>query len=242
MYDLVTLGLAARKADAVVVSSELEYEDAVEFGIRREKLRIIPMGIDVEEPPPGAAKKEGNSLKILFLGRLARVRRVELLLRAVEKLSVPFHVTLVGGEEETSSLAKPGYLNELKNLCADLGIASKVTFTGPKPPGELPMHYNEADIFVYPSRYENFAQPILEAAAHGLPIIATRVGVAREIVRDGETGFLVPGDPEAIRDRIERLRDANTRREMGENISQCVRKKFGWDHVMQQYLELYRSL
>ncbi|NIP99801.1 MAG: glycosyltransferase, partial [Nitrospinaceae bacterium] len=56
-------------------------------------------------------------------------------------------------------------------------------------------YYQSADVFVYPSRYENFGQPVLEAAAWGLPVIATSTGVASEIIREGETGFLTPPDP-----------------------------------------------
>ena len=72
----------------------------MEFGIAKEKLHIIPMGIKVEE-----IKIEPNiseNLQILFVGRIARVRRIELLLQAVNQLTIPFHLTIVGGEEKTS--------------------------------------------------------------------------------------------------------------------------------------------
>jgi len=239
LYDALTRKISAKRASAVVVSSKFEYEDAVEFGIDKNKLHIIPMGIDECPLPKRQTNKE--NLNILFVGRLSRVRRVELLLRAAKRLTIPYQITIVGGEEKTSSLQESGYFGELKKLCADLGIDDKVAFTGAKPPAELRLYYENADVFVYPSQYENFGQPILEAAATGLPIIATPVGVARDLVQEGETGFIVPADPDAICDRLTRIFDPAIRRPMGLKIQERVRRDFGWDNIIQRYLEIYRS-
>ena len=152
-----------------------------------------------------------------------------------------WRLTLVGGEEKTSSLSKPGYLPELQRLCGSLGIEDRVLFAGAKPPEELPLYYQTADVFVYPSLYENFAQPILEAAAYGIPVISTAVGIAQEIIKDGETGFLVPGDPVHLREKLERLNDPTLREDMEGKIRESVRKKFAWKPIMDQYMELYRS-
>jgi len=226
----------------VIVSSKLEYEDAVEFGIQKNKLHIIPMGIDVDEYSNSKVSQSGNTINILFVGRIARVRRIEILLQAAAKLSIPFHVTLVGGEEKTSSLSRSGYLNELKKLCISLKINDRVTFVGPVAQNELFEWYRKGDIFVYPSLYENFGQPILEAAAAGLPIIATPVGVAQEIITNNETGFLFSGDDEELADRITQLTDQNSRKKIGETARERVRSRFGWGAIIKQYLDLYRSL
>ncbi len=241
IYDLLTLKTSAKRADAIVVSSEMEFEDAVEFGIAREKIHVIPMGVDIPEALSLKEQGENSPLKILFIGRIARVRRVELILQAVQKLSIPFTVTIVGGEEKTSSLSKTGYLNELKNLCEDLGVSENVTFTGPKSPEELPSYYRTADVFVYPSLYENFAQPILEAASYGVPVIATPIGIAKEIIADGETGFLVAADPSALCHALGQLADSSFRNSLGAKLQETVRNKFAWDRIMNQYMELYRS-
>ncbi|KMP12234.1 hypothetical protein UZ36_01330 [Candidatus Nitromaritima sp. SCGC AAA799-C22] len=241
LYDGLTLKAFAKQAHAVVVSSKLEYEDAVEFGISKDKLHVIPMGIDVDEYEIGA-ESANEALKLLFVGRIARVRRVELIIEAAARLSIPFHVTLVGGEEKTASLSKGGYIDELKQLCRSLNIFERVHFAGPKPPDQLASFYREADIFVYPSLYENFGQPLLEAAAAGLPIISTPVGIAPEIVMDGETGFLVSGDAQALAERIAELSDSNLRTEMGSVLREKVRHLYGWDEIINRYLEVYRSL
>jgi D-inositol-3-phosphate glycosyltransferase len=221
----------------------LEYEDAIEFGISKRKLHIIPMGIDVEiRDERKTPAQESAELKILFVGRLARVRRVELILQAVSQLTIPYSLTIVGGEEKTSSLSKSGYLGELTKLAADLQISDKVHFAGRKAPEELEDYYQNADVFVYTSLYENFSQPILEAGAMGLPVIATHVGVAGEIVKDGETGFLLHGEPATICDRLMKMADPNLRKSMGETIRKVVQQHYSWDQVLQKYVDIYRSL
>ena len=104
------------------------------------------MGIEVEE-----IKKEQNTskqLKILFVGRIARVRRVELLLQAASQLTIPFHLTIAGGEEKTSSVTRGGYLEELKLLTNQLNLNSNVTFTGKKDPADLKLLYKSSNIFL----------------------------------------------------------------------------------------------
>ena len=240
LYDFATLKNSAKRAQAVIVSSKFEYEDALEFGVEKEKIKIIPMGIDVEEfeKKPSASEE----LQILFVGRIARVRRIELLLQAVNQLRFPFHLTLAGGEEKTSSVTRTGYLNELKQLTKQLNLENKVTYVGKKTPMELKTLYQSADIFVYPSLYENFGQPLLEAAAHGLPLISTSVGIARDIIIDGETGYQISGKPEEIKERIESLRNRNLRLQMGRRIQDEVKNRFDWKNIMDQYTDLYRSL
>jgi UDP-glucose:(heptosyl)LPS alpha-1,3-glucosyltransferase len=237
----LTFKTSAKVADAVVVSSKLEYEDAIEFGIKKNKLFVIPMGIDVDEYDDSQINHEGT-INILFVGRIARVRRIEILLQAVAKLSIPYQLILVGGEEKTSSLSKSGYLIELKNLCKALNINDQVTFVGSVPQDELSNWYSKGDIFVYPSLYENFGQPILEAAAAGLPIISTPVGVARELITDNETGFLFTGDVQELTDRITQLIDQNVRKEMGKALRQRARSLYGWKEIIKKYLDLYYSL
>jgi glycosyltransferase involved in cell wall biosynthesis len=236
-YDWITLKTSAKRAQAIIVSSKLEYEDALEFGVSKNKIHIIPMGVKVDD----TEKIDNETLQLLFVGRIARVRRIELLLQAVEKLKFPFHLTVVGGEEKTSSVTRAGYLKDLKELAKRLNLKNNVSFVGRKTPEELKGYYRMADIFLYPSKYENFGQPILEAGAHGLPILATPVGVARDIIIDGETGYLTSDNIEAISDRIHLLRDSNLRQRMGTQIKNLVRKKFDWNNIMNQYLSLYNS-
>ncbi|PIQ96751.1 MAG: hypothetical protein COV67_07860 [Nitrospinae bacterium CG11_big_fil_rev_8_21_14_0_20_56_8] len=243
LYDALTFRQTARKACAVIVSSKMEYQDALEFGIDRNRLHIIPMGIDLDEGTlPSPSRIHDAPLHLLFVGRIARVRRVELLLQAAARLTFPWRATIVGGEAQTSSMSPPGYVRELVHLAETLGIRDKVHFAGSQPPDQLRSWYRAADIFIYPSLYENFSQPLLEAAAERLPIISTRVGIAPELIREGETGFIVTGDPASLASRIEMLKDPDVRHTMGNRLRQRVKEQFGWDQIIDRYLDLYQSL
>ena len=107
---------------------------------------------------------------------------------------------------------------------------------------ELFNWYSKGDIFVYPSLYENFGQPILEAAAAGLPIVSAPVDVAQEIITDNETGFLFNGDDQELANRITQLTDQNLRKKIGGAVRERVRSLYGWEGIIKQYLDLYRSL
>ena len=72
----MTLKTSAKRAQAIVVSSKFEYEDALEFGISKDKIHVIPMGIEVDD----TKKVANDTLQLLFVGRIARVRRIELLI------------------------------------------------------------------------------------------------------------------------------------------------------------------
>ena len=100
MYDRLTFKTTAKRADAIVVSSQFEYQNALEFGINPKKIHIIPMGIDCNFSTAGKVHSADRPLQILFVGRLARVRRVELLFKAIKMVDIPWHATVIGGEED----------------------------------------------------------------------------------------------------------------------------------------------
>ena len=130
----------------------------------------------------------------------------------------------------------------MRALVDELRLRERINFAGAKYGKELESYYQAADVFVYTSLYENFGQTLLEAAAAGLPIICTPVGIAPEIVIDGETGFLVSDDPKMISERIRQLNNVSTRREFGGRIKKIVKEKFNWSNTIDQYLQVYQHL
>lgn len=243
LYDLLTFKLTAKKADLVIVSSQIEYEDAIEFGIKEEKIRLVPVGIDAEKYEGTGSNRGKDSFTLLFVGRVARNRRVENIIRALKEINDEVRLKVVGSEEKTSSVSRGGYLKELIALAKKLGVEERVQFMGPKFDDALVECYCSADIFVYTSKYESFGQPLLEAAAAGLPIISTPVGVARELVRNGETGYLVEFDnPLMIAEKIKALLDGQARDKCGKRIKELVKKNFAWDGIIDKYVEIYREL
>ena len=130
----------------------------------------------------------------------------------------------------------------MKVIADELGVRERINFVGAKYGKELLDYYHTADVFVYTSLYENFGQTLLEAAAAGLPIISTLVGIASEIVIDGKTGFLVSDGPKTISERIRRLSNISTRREFGRRIKEIVKEEFAWPNIIEQYLQVYKRL
>ena len=240
VYDAATFKNVVRRASAIIVSSKNEYGEVLEFGINKKKIHIIPAGVDIAGYETHRAQSN-EILKLLFVGRIARNRYLEPIIKALQYLD-EVKLTIVGSEEKSSSLSKKGYLAELKALADELGVGERINFVGAKYGKELINYYQAADVFIYTSLYENFGQTLLEAAAAGLPIISTPVGIAPEIIIDGETGFLVKGEPKMISEKIKELNNISTRREFSSRIKEIIKEKFAWSNIIKQYLQVYQRL
>jgi glycosyltransferase involved in cell wall biosynthesis len=150
-------------------------------------------------------------------------------------------LTLVGDGPERPALEK---------LVQQLGLASKVRFTGSILNEHLKEHYAQADIFVAPSirdragDTEALGVVILEAAASGTPIVATNVGGIPDIVVDGQTGLLAePANPESLANAILRLhRNPALASKLAANARELVESRFSWESVVDRFDTLFRQL
>jgi glycosyltransferase involved in cell wall biosynthesis len=242
LYDWITRMKAVRAADVIVTATEQESRRLNDFGIDDSKIVKIPAGKDIDKYQAVESNKPDEIVRLLFVGRVARSRNPDLIIRAL--VDLPDHVTLrvVGPEEQLSNSMSKGYIDELEELCADLGVSDRVMFTGPKYDKELTQEYRNAHAFVYPSDWENFGQTMLEAAASELPVIATPEGVAPELIDPGKTGQIIKyGDPGDIASKVSSLL-GNDIEEMGKQMGQRAEENYDWDEILPQYAELYNSL
>ncbi|MGY6634430.1 MAG: glycosyltransferase family 4 protein [Alkalilacustris sp.] len=166
-----------------------------------DRLHIVRCGIDADryDRPPGDAAA-GAAGRVVFIGRLAAVKGVRVLLEAVAALH-PRHpglsLTLIGDGPDRAALAA---------RAAALGLADRVRFTGYLSEEEVAAALAQSDLLVLPSFAEGVPVVLMEAMASGLPVVATRVGGVAELVEDGVSGCLVaPGDPEGLATAIDRL-------------------------------------
>ncbi|XVH32237.1 glycosyltransferase family 4 protein [Haloferacaceae archaeon DSL9] len=241
LYDKATKKGAAVDADAVIVSTSEEKEQAIEFGVSPGKVHLIPAGIEVSEYS-GVDQHPNESFTALFVGRLSRNRNVEQAIKAISQLSDDIQLRIVGDEAKSSHAAASGYVAELKKLTRDEGVQDRVTFTGAKYGDDLKKEYASADVFIYTSVYENLGQTILEATAAGLPVVTTPVGVANELVVNGETGYLVPiGDHDAVAERIRDVREIGHKK-MGSQMQDKIENRYDWEVIIGQYIELYENI
>jgi glycosyltransferase involved in cell wall biosynthesis len=208
---------------------------------------IVPMGVDLDRFRPQAA---GNDVtgdgplaapRLLSVGRLAEKKGLHVLLRAMAALTPDLpgaHLTVVGDGPERPAL---------QALARDLGLADRVAFLGMVPNADLPAHFAAADLFVVPSVIdstgdrEGLPVSILEAAASGVPVIATDVGGISDFVADGETGLLVPSAEVApLAAAILRLaRDGALRQRMARVARARVAEDFSWDSVTDRFDAIY---
>ena len=193
---------AVRHADAVTTPSQ---EFAGEFRALRVGLypcQWVPNGVG----RPSAAEQrdtdrmrdhECGTFQIVTVGRLIPERKHDVLLRALAHVRRQFpsaKLTVVGDGPQRQAL---------KSLAQELGLSEAVEFTGRVPVEEVSSYLGSADLYVSPTMAESFGLALVEAAAHGLPIIATPVGMAPVLILEGQTGRIIPaGDEHSLAEAI----------------------------------------
>ena len=232
------------ETDAIVVSDRHERELlARHYGVPRDKVTVLPGGVDVEtfHPMDRAEAKRRLGLDgkrvLLCVGRFDPLKRYDLAVSAAALLQERHRVevVLVGGDLERDPEA-----GRLSKLAASLKMDGNVRFAGTVPHGELPWHYSAADVLLAPSYYESFGLVALEAMACGTPVVAARTGGLSTLVRDGETGYLVPlHTPECYADRIEVLLANDALREAMGRAGRRRAEALAWDAVGLRFSEFY---
>lgn len=231
----------AEKADHALTVSNAAREFMLETDkVRRRDIDVVHLGFDFEKLSPnrenrGKVRREfGFAEDHIVIGYVANFApgkgHVELL-RAVSQLREKWPQVRV-------LFAGRGMLDEVERGAAGLSDGT-VTFAGWR--SDIPAVLNALDIFVQPSLSEAFSQVIMEALGVGLPVIATNVGGASEVIEDGVNGVLVPpGDPDAIARAIERLvPNGDERQRLGRAGRESVVERFSAEKMADRHLELY---
>jgi D-inositol-3-phosphate glycosyltransferase len=143
------------------------------------------------------------------------------------------------------SLDDPGdsELERLRQRVAELSLESSVEFLGAKGQELLPCYYALASAVIMPSDYESFGMVALEAMASGTPVIASEVGGLAFLVRDGETGFLVPvREPAVLADRIARLLSSAPLQQEMRAAAIALARRYSWPLVADQLLAAFTDM
>jgi D-inositol-3-phosphate glycosyltransferase len=178
---------------------------------------------------------------LLFVGRIQRLKGVDLAIRALAALDDPkVALVIVGGPSGRAGNAEH---SRVRMLADELGVADRIHWVRPRRHERLADYYRAADVCVVPSRSESFGLVALEAAACGTPVVAAAVGGLRSIVDDGETGFLVEGrDPVDFAAPVERLlTDAILAEEMG-GTAATRSMRYSWSMTAGRLRRLYGDL
>jgi glycosyltransferase involved in cell wall biosynthesis len=238
---LVDRRLVGAEADAYVVVSSEDERRAIEYvGMPAAKVRMIQNGI---VPMPSAAPLDlgPGGPTIGTVASLRPVKNLDLLIRATAMLRAEFpdlRVLIAGGV--THAASEEG--DRLEALVAELGAELNVEFLGVR--SDVDRILASLDVAVLTSKREGSPLSVMEYMAAGLPVVATRVGGVPDIVADGKTGILVPGDDVgAFAEALARLlRSPELRREMGEAGRRRQQDEFTIDKTIARVEALYDEL
>ena len=233
---------ALQQADGVVAVSQDLVEAVVQFGVSRDRVRLVYNGVDTGVFHPGPAAEARRRLGIdggpmlLYVGNLARVKGVDVLVEACGELAK-------SGVRFTCNLIGQGPLKEsLGRRIGELGLKQSVKLLGAKPHAELPDWFRAADVFVLPSRSEGVPNVLLEASACGTRYVASRVGGIPEIARLGDGKLVPPTDPLALAAAIrERLAEGDRATGSGAHLRSHADSAAELVDFLERAIDIYRQ-
>jgi len=235
------LAFALNHASQVIVVSHKLRRLAEEYFGCRDKLAVIPNGVDpqkVSVPNLGNSPDRARSWILLSVSNLVHTKGLDLNLVAVQRLRERYpelrYKVIGGGPLEA----------RLHRMAATLGLSECVEFLGPQPHSRVMQHMAECDVFTLPSWNEGFGVVYLEAMANGKPIIGCRGEGIEDFVEHGKTGMLVkPRDVDSLVESLDfLLSHPEEARAMGERARQLVLENYTWEKNAEKTIQVYREV
>ena len=235
-----------RRSDCILAISEHTKRDIMEhLQVPEERIRVTMLAADeryhvVNDPDAITSVKSKFGIDgdyILYTGTLEPRKNVPALIRAYARLRNEAKIT-----HRLVLAGKKGWLyDEIMESVRTLGLERDVMFTGYVADEDMPYLYNGADLFVYPSFYEGFGLPPLEAMACGCPVVTSNTSSLPEVV--GDAGLMVdPHRPEELAEAMGRvLDDSGLRSELRERGLRRA-AEFSWQRCAAETLAVYREL
>jgi glycosyltransferase involved in cell wall biosynthesis len=216
-------------ADYVIAQNAFSVDWLHGHGIARERIVLLPLGVDTERFRPPPDRREDGPFRVIFVGHQSIRKGLHLLLEAWQSLALADAELLLVGPV-------------IDGIGADLHrrYAGAFAYAGVTPPDRLAELYRSADLLVCPSLFEGGPMVVLEAMASGLPCVVSRA--ACSVVRDGTDGLIVPvADGAALGEAIAALhRDRARARRMGEAARERA-LAFTWDRFSDRIAGFYRN-
>lgn len=224
----------APRADGIRVMSRGQKEKLTRVGIQENKIRVIATPVNLENFLKGSAVRELNQGQkiILHVGRDDEVKDYYTLIRAFKIIKTKMPAVIfwqAGADKKIKAAMAANHFNEIE-------------LKGLVPAAALPELYQASEVLVSSSTSESFGKVLIEANASAKPVVATATTGAREIIKDGKNGFLVPiGEAEKLANRIIWLLEhPEEAREMGAWGRKIIQEKYS-DNTL-KIIKLWRDL
>jgi len=235
-YPIGMQAYVARRMQRLFTSSRISARQiSRDFGVARERLRMVANGVDTDlyRPDPAAAREQNE---ILCVGRARDPNKgIKTLIEALALL--PPEVTLTLVDEDTPD-------NSGRKRARELGCEERLTLVGPAPTDALVRLYQRATLVAVPSRYEGFGLPAVEAMACGTPVVACRSGALPEVLDVGGGGILVErDDPKSLARGIRTLlEDPELRAELGSRGRDRIIAAYAWPRIAEATAAVYEEV
>ncbi len=223
------IGRVLSDTRVLVQSGEIEADVREFFPDINPDMGVLGNGVTM---PKESAPLDSNT--VLFVGRLAPKKGVRYLIQAMANVPSNAKLSIVGDGDERKNL---------ESLAAELNV--DVTFHGEVDPNQVDQFYRRATVFVLPSTEgEGMPNAVLEAMAHGLPVVTTQSGGLPTVIDDGETGYIVPmRNVDALAEQIEQLLShKDTRKQTGQKAREYVCTERSWESLVRELQNEYVSL
>lgn len=235
-----------KKADMIITISEFSKNEIIKYlGYPEDKIHVIYPAVDHDHYHERRDKRFLNKFNIsendnviLYVGSEQPRKNLPSLIKAFSKLKKTLpNVKLL----KIGTPQKRGAREELLSLIKELNLQSDIMFVGYLPERDMPRFYNAADLLVFPSFYEGFGLPPLEAMACGTPVVTSNASSLPEVV--GDAGIMIdPNDSDRLANAMYNVLTDNGLKE--DMIKKGLKraKMFSWERAAEEVLEVYKSV
>jgi glycosyltransferase involved in cell wall biosynthesis len=235
--------LTLKHLDRVLPVSTPMKKIAMKLGLPEGRGTVIhgPVGIDTGDLKETAKQQpftEKYGRTLVYVGNLTAPKRAETIIRAMQKVREMYadcRLVIIG---------EGNLLPSLEALADELGLKKHVNFLGALPHEEVLKMLQGADVFVHCSDHEGLGMAIMEAMGAGLPVVASRVGGVPDLVREGETGFMIP--PDDVGKYAEKilllLQNDKLRQKLGTNARHFAEKHLNKQTILAQLETVYGEI
>lgn len=230
---------AVERAVCVITPSQHTSDQLLQHtAFPREKIRMVPLGVDLPaeslSPERRALERErlvgkGNKM-ILTVGAIQTRKNTLNAVKALQHLPECYRLVIAGGNGHGSEAVHDFIRTE--------GLSSRALVLGYVPAETIPVLYDAANVFLFPSYEEGFGLPVLEAMAHGLPVVASQTSCLPEV--GGEAAIYVdPHNPMDLAQKVQQVAEDEPLRESMRERGLARAREFTWRRTAEGYLQVY---